>query len=386
MMTMVANAAPLSLTHQARVLDAQGSPIQGPINLHAALWDDATDTAMTHRLWEQTFETTAADGYVTVRLDDVQTSWASGPMWLELTVAGASMGRMPLGSVPHAGLAEAVRVVTELPSTCTDGELVVQSGTQPRLWMCVAGEWSSTGSGGSSGDGSSPGTASDSCKSIRDAGQSQGSGLYWLDDGSGDPRRAYQVWCDQETAGGGWTLVVRSVQANTSTDFHFNGSAWTDGLGEVSSFGSSHVSRAWTLLQAPTEALFMRDDTTQVAQGSIADCVAGGTLATASGLCSDLDSNSDLYTVFGYYGSSHLGMGFNMRSPTSTCDIRARVYFGTNIWDGGDSEVINGLGYNYRVGNQYSSSCSCPYSNYCGTGLWNGNTLDTDMRVWMFVR
>ncbi len=52
-----------------------------------------------------------------------------------------------------------------------------------------------------------------SCIQIRDAGESVGSGRYWIDPNAGDPTDAVLTWCDMESDGGGWTLVAKTVAA-----------------------------------------------------------------------------------------------------------------------------------------------------------------------------
>lgn len=388
---LLAHATPLELTHQARLVRPDGTPVEGGITVEVSLWSDGTSDEVEDRLWVDHITTTAERGYISLQLgtndsgESIQPAWAAAPMWVGLAIDGVAMGRSRIGAVPRAGVTDAVRLVDEAPLPCGDGELIVLRGSAPQLQVCMDGEWAAV-SAGTGGIGATRSSAGPSCKAILDGGDSTGSGLYWLDNGSGDPRFAYQAWCDMSIDGGGWTLVVRSVQANTSSDFHYGGTAWTSGLGDAGEPGTNLVSPAWFQLDGPTEVLFLRNDTTDSVQGSVTDCVGSGSLSEASGLCSALDSPSELYTTFGYAGNSHRGLGFNMRSPTTSCNIQARVYLASNIWDGGDSEVVTGLGYNYSVGNQYSSSCSCPYSNYCGTGLWSSSSLYENQKVWMYVR
>lgn len=48
-----------------------------------------------------------------------------------------------------------------------------------------------------------------SCKEILDAGLSTGTGLYTIDPDGDSPSNAFQVWCDMNTDGGGWTKVLQ---------------------------------------------------------------------------------------------------------------------------------------------------------------------------------
>ncbi|KAL9957135.1 hypothetical protein ACROYT_G038737 [Oculina patagonica] len=55
----------------------------------------------------------------------------------------------------------------------------------------------------------------DSCKDIRDSGDSKGDGEYWIDpEKSGNPLK---VFCDMTTDGGGWLLVSKLVIDNPSS-------------------------------------------------------------------------------------------------------------------------------------------------------------------------
>ncbi|KAL9957129.1 hypothetical protein ACROYT_G038731 [Oculina patagonica] len=55
----------------------------------------------------------------------------------------------------------------------------------------------------------------DSCKDIRDSGDSKGDGEYWIDpEKSGNP---IKVFCDMTTDGGGWLLVSKLVIDNPSS-------------------------------------------------------------------------------------------------------------------------------------------------------------------------
>lgn len=61
-----------------------------------------------------------------------------------------------------------------------------------------------------------PAGALTSCRAILDAGQSQGSGIYWINPGAG----AYEAYCDMVTDGGGWTAFVAGYNGAANTFDH----------------------------------------------------------------------------------------------------------------------------------------------------------------------
>jgi subtilisin-like proprotein convertase family protein len=63
------------------------------------------------------------------------------------------------------------------------------------------------------------------CKAIKDDAPGSKSGAYWIDpDGAGGVA-PFQAWCDQDTDGGGWTLVVK-VKGNDTLLNRANQSHW----------------------------------------------------------------------------------------------------------------------------------------------------------------
>ncbi len=64
-----------------------------------------------------------------------------------------------------------------------------------------------------------------SCKDIKDQFPMAKSGTYWIDPDGAGSNAAYAVYCDQESGGGGWTLIAK-VKGNDKTMNRINTAQW----------------------------------------------------------------------------------------------------------------------------------------------------------------
>ncbi len=60
------------------------------------------------------------------------------------------------------------------------------------------------------GSAAHPGT---DCLDIKKQSPAAKSGLYWIEPVAAKPAAAFQVWCEMDTDGGGWTLLARTIKA-----------------------------------------------------------------------------------------------------------------------------------------------------------------------------
>ena len=119
--------------------------------------------------------------------------------------------------------------VGETSSSCTSANAGSLRWTGMALELCDGLAWTAIQRQGKNGTSASQ--AALSCKKILDDGFSQGTGVYWIDPNEGSFNDAYEVFCDMEADGGGWTLLARIHGGDNTTGAAYAESFWTTGQG-----------------------------------------------------------------------------------------------------------------------------------------------------------
>jgi hypothetical protein len=263
-LTPLARAVPLDVQHQGRLLGPSGAPIEGEHSVQVALYNVATGGVARYT---QTTTSTFADGYFNVVLSGVDADDVAGSaVYLGLALDGGAelTPRTRLASVPFALVAQSVDggpVRPGGPGTCDaprEGTLAFDPADR-RLKICYGSAWRVVWRP-AAGTQDNPGV---SCKTILAETPGSPSGLYWIDPlatGTG-----YQVECDMETNGGGWTFIANISDAGTDVWSQFNPTQdtgiWQDTnlLGTAPSHTADYKSRAYLDLVV-TDLLISHDD------------------------------------------------------------------------------------------------------------------------------
>jgi hypothetical protein len=203
----VAWAVPGSVTHQGRVLDDLGLPVTGDHAVRVRLYD-AADVVR----FEQSFASVPFDdGYYALELDVDVPAWpdALGPtdrfLALRLDADPELPWRTALQSVPYARQAGGVTLGPV--ASCTteaEGTLRFQGGA---LSVCHSLAWTPVASEPLG----SPARPAASCREIKQLYPGYPSGDYVIDPPGTPAADPITVYCDQTTAGGGWTRVASIV-------------------------------------------------------------------------------------------------------------------------------------------------------------------------------
>lgn len=199
-----AHAAPITLHHQARLLDAAGAPVHGSHDLTVALWDAAEGN--TTPLWQARFDDSAVeDGFVSLALGTDgsldSSTFLTGAVWVSIAVDDAALGeRLPLASVPSAGVAHSV-LLGMVDGCDADRAGALRYTERGEFEGCNGAAWIPLGA--QPGSEVFPGAT---CKDILSRRPTAVDGVYFAN--AGTTEEAEPIFCDM--ASGGWTLIGKA--------------------------------------------------------------------------------------------------------------------------------------------------------------------------------
>lgn len=358
-----AQAAPIALTQQARLVDAAGTPVGGTHTVAAALYDAASDGTLVYS--ESFADVELAQGYVSVVLGDgggldSDDLAVPGGLWLQWSVDGQVLGdRQRLSSVPHAAVASSlsggsvnattvqVSDLLVLPQssseTCTIDGSIAFDPIQGSVRVCVSGVFAPL-------DGYrielangvrtwSDGSAAVSCDAYRHPTLSNhyyegdiGDGLYRVDpDGTG-PVPPWDATCDMTTDGGGWTVLHSVTGADGQQPLVSNTEVGSDAL----TFGHYNTSRAKKMAIAAlsSETLFLRSD---------------GNWLRASAPAFDQSLNT---------ANTHVHVSVTLTANNGTTASGTMGYSNYNYGSGGDFGIVSGS-FDHHSTSYYHLNSSC---------------------------
>jgi hypothetical protein len=215
-------AGPISLTHAGRLTSAAGAPVDGPQDLVVTLYGPSAAVVHTESFDDVPVE----GGFFSVVIGaggGLDASELTPPIDVGVTVGGVEiLPRQRLVGVPEAARAHValgVPVAGASASSCAEPDGTVRFDTSiASLRVCSAGRWVPIGVRTVRSFGAyrawSDGSTARSCEAYRRPATGAmsvwsgdtGDGVYRINYGNGD----VDVWCDQTTDEGGWTLVWKN--------------------------------------------------------------------------------------------------------------------------------------------------------------------------------
>lgn len=242
-----ASAAPVTLHHQARLVDSAGTPISGTHDVDVALWS-TDDLGQTTPVWLGEYTQVSVDaGYINLALG-ADGSLDSGlfvgqDLWVSLRVDDADVGaRQRLASVPTAALSHGVQL-SEVATCNAAAAGTLRYTDRGEFEGCNGAAWVPLGA--QPGSEVFPGVT---CKDILSRRPTAVDGVYFVNAGTTDT--AEQVFCDMSD--GGWTLIGKASDgsaANYGTVFPAGNSnrgvsAYLDRSAESGAY-ASRLAGAW---------------------------------------------------------------------------------------------------------------------------------------------
>jgi hypothetical protein len=350
-----ADAVPVELVLQGRLVDPNGAPVTGAHDVDVRLWDAASSWAAPRHA-ELLGDVPFSDGYYAIRLG------ASSPL-SHAALDGAGLvfavaldgGPMlapatPIAATPTAAVAAAVPARSTSPGSCVaggEGAVYYDTVQQQFLGCFGAAGWQPLGG---TQVGESSGNPGRSCRHIHDQYPAAPTGRYWIDPNGGAVADAFEVWCEMSYSGGGWTLISQGYPVNsTAPNLCTTAAVGTlnlDGvIGGPAKLSNTTINQIWS--DGTTKELLVFGDSDSATgtpvfdRKCVADFVPGYAFHTdvATNTMAHLESTTFVCeglanTTFQNVGTSapHCGYYFN------TLDGRHLLYTGTTSYSGGACE------------------------------------------------
>jgi hypothetical protein len=205
-------------------------------------------------------------------------------------------------------------------------------------------------------DGSSAGSAAESCKTLHKEFPNLGDGIYWLNPAGGSNANAFQAPCNMTRDGGGWTMGVKMWYQNG-----MNGN--TGAVGSISD-ALALKGNAWKLSDAQIKAIIGTDNNFDV-------------MFDQAGYNSYYASGNYEYVVLSNYTATWTWAGKVAASSTTTAVKSYRISDNAVAWSGnfqcGD---VGGWGincYTVTAGTNPAGGGGCSINMGNGNGVSSGH-------------